>query len=209
VRTYCSVKPRNQDTIGCLFQEMHTIEPFTGWLKHYDSALDNQSPFYGKEYNYDLYEQTIYGYYIDPGWDSFGSETLYSKILFADYTEKFVVIEMIGEWNDAINNDIMTFKRGLLESLEETGINKFIIIGENVFNFHGSDDCYYEEWFEEVEDGWIAFINFPDFLQDEFKKYHVDQYVNMGGTLQIENWRTMTPHRFYEVVNGFIQRRLN
>jgi hypothetical protein len=189
--------------------DVHTIEPFSGWLKHYDPSSDDQSPYFGKEYNYDLYDQTIYGYYIDPGWDSFGSETLYAKILYADYIENFVVIEMIGEWNDAINNDIMSFKRGLLELLEKTGINKFTIIGENVFNFHGSDDSYYEEWFDDVEDGWIAFVNFPDFVQDEFKKYHIDQYVNMGGTLQIDNWRTMHPHRFYEIVNGLIQRRLN
>ncbi len=52
---------------------MHTIEPFSGWLKYYDSSLDESSGYYGEEYNYDLYEQTIYGYYIDPGWDSFGS----------------------------------------------------------------------------------------------------------------------------------------
>jgi hypothetical protein len=188
---------------------MHTIEPFSGWLKYYDPSLDESSGYFGKEYNYDLYEQTIYGYYIDPGWDSFGSETLYAKILYADYTEKFVVLEMMGEWNDAINNDIMTLKRGLIESLEELGINKFILIGENVFNFHGSDDCYYEEWFDDVEDGWIAYVNFPDFLQDELKKYHIDQYINMGGTLQIDNWRTMHPSSFYKIVSGFIQRRLN
>jgi hypothetical protein len=103
----------------------------------------------------------------------------------------------------------MSLKRGLIESLEAAGINKFILIGENVFNFHGSDDCYYEEWFDDVEEGWIAFVNFPDFLQDEFKKYHIDQYVNMGGTLQIENWRTLHPQRFYDLVKGLIQRRLN
>lgn len=188
---------------------MHTIEPFSNWLKYYDSSSDESSPYFGKEYNYDLYEQTIYGYYIDPGWDSFGSETLYAKILYADYNEKFVVLEMMGEWNDAINNDIMSLKRGLIESLEKSGINKFILIGENVFNFHGSDDSYYEEWFDDVEDGWIAFVNFPGFLQDELKKYQIDHYINMGGTLQIDNWRTLHPHRFYEIVNGFIQRRLN
>jgi hypothetical protein len=188
---------------------MHTIEPFHGWNKYYETSSDDQSPYFGKEYNYDLYETTIYGYYIDPGWDSFGSETLYSKILYADYVEGYVVLEMMGEWNDTINNDIMTLKRGLIEPLEASGINKFILIGENVFNFHGSDDCYYEEWFDDVEDGWIAFVNFPDFLQDEIKKYHIDQYVNMGGTLQIDNWRTLHPQRFYDVVKALIQRRLN
>jgi hypothetical protein len=179
------------------------------WLKYYDSSTDENSPFFGKEYNYDLYSETVYGYYIDPAWDSIGSETLYLKTLYADYEEGFVVLEFIGEWNDTLNNDIMTLKRDFLEMLMMKGINKFILIGENIFNFHGSDDLYYEEWFEEVEDGWIAAVSFPDFIQEEFKKYRIDCYVNMGGTLQIEHWRTLHPLKFYELVKQLIQRRLN
>lgn len=188
---------------------MHDIEPYYNWLKYYDPAADELSPFHGKEYNLDVYSETIYGYYIDPAWDSIGSETLYIKILYADYTIGFTVIEFIGEWNDAINNDIMTLKRNILEILLKEGINKFILIGENILNFHGSDDCYYEEWFEDVEDGWIAAVSFPPFIQDEFKKYHLDSYINMGGTLQIQQWRTLQPLNFYELVSTLIQRRLN
>jgi len=188
---------------------MHQIEPYAGWLKYYDSSSDHRSPFHGKEYNYDLYSETIYGYYIDPAWDNFGSETLYVKILFADYLEGYAILEFIGEWNDTLYNDIMTLKRDFLELLMHEGINKFILIGENIFNFHGSDDLYYEEWFEEVEEGWIAAVNFPEFIQQEFKKYRVDVYVNMGGTLQIDQWRTLHPKRFYDLVNALIQRRLN
>jgi hypothetical protein len=188
---------------------MHHIEPFSNWLKYYDSSLDENSPFYEKEYNYDLYSETIYGYYIDPAWDSIGSETLYVKTLYADYEEGFVVLEFIGEWNDTLYNDIMTLKRDFLELLLYKGINKFILIGENIFNFHGSDDLYYEEWFEEVEDGWIAAVSFPDFIQAELKKYGIDQYVNMGGTLQVDNWRTLHPLKFYELVKQLIQRRLD
>lgn len=148
---------------------MHTIEPFYNWLKYYDSSIDDQSPFYGKEYNFDLYTETIYGYYIDPAWDSIGSETLYLKVLYADYTEQFVILEFIGEWNDAINNDIMALKRGVIELFQREGIQKFILIGENIMNFHGSDDAYYEEWYTEVADegGWIAAIGFPSFVTDE------------------------------------------
>jgi hypothetical protein len=188
---------------------MQHIVPYHNWLRYYDPATDERSPFFGKEYNYDLYSDTIYGYYIDPAWDSIGSEILYIKILFADYDAGYVVIEFIGEWNDAINNDIMTLKRNILEILNQEGINKFILIGENILNFHGSDDSYYEEWFEDVEEGWIAAVSFPDFIQDEFRKYHIDHYINMGGTLQIDNWRTMPPVVFYELVAGLIQRRLN
>ncbi len=43
-----------------------------------------------------------------------GSETLYLKILFVDYDERYAIIELIGEWNDAINNDIMLLKRDIV-----------------------------------------------------------------------------------------------
>jgi len=189
---------------------MHNIEPYYSWLKYYDSSFDERSPFYGKEYNYDLLQDNIYGYYIHPAWDSFESETLYLKVLFASYEKNFVIIEFIGEWNDAINNDIMLLKRNFIEVLMAEGINKFILIGENILNFHGSDDSYYEEWFEEVEDsgGWIAAVSFPEFIQDEMKRYHIDQYVNMGGTLQVEHWRTVHPNRLFELVSALIVRRL-
>lgn len=187
---------------------MHQIEPFYRWHPYYDSSQDPRSPFYGKEYNFDLYSETIYGYYIDPGWDFFGSETLYMKVLFANYEHGFVIIELLGEWNDAINNDIMHLKRNIIEHFLGEGINKFILIGENILNFHGSDDCYYEEWFEEVEDGWIAALNFRDFVEAEMARYEIDQYVNFGGNLQVVNWRTMTPTSLFALIHQMMQRRL-
>ncbi|MEM6843562.1 MAG: hypothetical protein AAF632_15140 [Bacteroidota bacterium] len=187
---------------------MHNIEPFHRWLSEYDVSFDERSPFFGKEYNYDLYTNTIYGYYIDPGWDFIGSETLYIKILFADYQRGFVIIEMIGEWNDALHNDIMHLKRNIVDQLQKIGINQFILIGENVMNFHGSDDCYYEEWFEDVEDGWIALVGFRDFVLEEMTEYNIDSYLNYGGNLQIDNWRTMKPQIFHKLVDGLIMRRL-
>lgn len=188
---------------------MHDIEPYYNWLKYYNSSKDERSPFFGKEYNYDQYSETIYGYYIDPAWDFMGSETLYIKVLYADYEKGFAVLELLGEWNDAINNDIMHLKRNVIDLMVGEGINQFILIGENVLNFHGSDDSYYEEWFEDVEDGWIAAVSFPDFIQEEFRKYKIDVYVNMGGTLQINQWRTLQPEVFYDLVSKLIQRRLN
>ena len=192
---------------------LHTIEPFHRWLRYYDSSNDEQSPFHGKEYNYDLYSETIYGYYIDPGWDSIGSETLYVKVLYTNYEEGQVVIELIGEWNDALHNDIMIFKRNIIDHFLQFSVDKFILIGENVFNFHGSDDCYYEEWFEQVEDlkevpGWIAGINFRDFVIAEMQNFNIDMYVNFGGSLQVDNWRTMTPVAFCQLVSQIVQRRL-
>jgi len=188
---------------------MHDIEPYYSWIKFYDPATDERSPFYGKEYNFDRYSDTIYGYYIDPSWDFIGSETLYIKVLFVDYHSGHTIIEFLGEWNDAINNDVMHLKRNVIDIMVANGITKYILIGENIMNFHGSDDSYYEEWFEDVEDGWIAAVSFPQFIQDEFKRYNVDNYINMGGTLQIDRWRTLTPYALCEVTGRLIQRRLS
>lgn len=187
---------------------MHNIQPYSNWLPLYDPALDERSPFYGKEYNYDVYSDTIYGYYIDPAWDFMGSETLYIKLLFVEYRKGFAIIEFIGEWNDAINNDIMHLKRNVIELLGAEGVNKYILIGENIMNFHGSDDSYYEEWFDDVEDGWVAAVSFPEFIRSEMLKYNIDSYVNMGGTLEIEKWRTLQPLVFFELVSKLVQRRL-
>ena len=195
---------------------MHQIEPYYRWDVHYDASADERSPFYGKEYNYDLYSENIYGYYIDPAWDFIGSETLYIKLLYVDYYKGGAIIEFIGEWNDAINNDIMHLKRNIIEHMVRQDINQFVLIGENVMNFHGSDDCYYEEWFEEIDSifdhgrhGWIAGVNFRDFVVEEMQQYNVDSYINFGGKLDIANWRTMHPNHFYEVINKIISQRID
>lgn len=188
---------------------MHQIEPHYNWLKYYDSSQDERSPFFGKEYNFDQYSETVYGYYIDPAWDNFGSETLYLKILYADYNQGYCILEFIGEWNDAINNDIMTLKRNIIELLEREGISKYILIGENILNFHGSDDSYYEEWFSDLEQGWIVGLNFLPFIVDEMHKYNIDYYINMGESLQVERWRTYQPATLCEAIDQLIHRRLN
>ncbi|MFY0601551.1 MAG: hypothetical protein JXR03_17885 [Cyclobacteriaceae bacterium] len=188
---------------------MHQIEPYYSWLKFYDSSEDPDSPFHGKEYNYDLYSDNIYGFYIDPGWDFFGSETLYMKVLFVDYDQGYTIIELLGEWNDAINNDIMHMKRNIIEHFLMLGVNKFILIGENILNFHGSDDSYYEEWFDEVEDGWIVALNFRDFVEEEMSAYQIDQFINFGGQLNLVNWRTRTPAAVFEMIDALMARRLS
>lgn len=192
---------------------MHDIEPFYNWDKYYDSSADDQSPFHGKEYNYDLYSENIYGYFIDPGWDSIGSETLYIKILYADYEEGFVIIEMIGEWNDTINNDIMTFKRNIIDHFLKQGVYKYILIGENVFNFHGSDDSYYEEWANDVnedfdEPGWVVAINFADFVAEELANYSINHYFFFGNEYNVVNWRTLHPVQLKEKLDERINRKL-
>lgn len=188
---------------------MHEIEPYYAWRNLYVSAEDNQSPFYGREYSEFFFDKKIYNYLIHPQWDDFGSETLYLKVLFADYTQGFAVIEFIGEWNDAISNDIMFLKRDVAEEMMREGINKFILVGENVLNFHASDDCYYEEWFQDVEDGWIVGLNFQDHVIREFSRNNIDYFIAFGGEFNDFPWRTYTPPQLFEKVESIISRRLN
>ena len=187
---------------------MHSLEPYYNWRNLYIASEDPQSPFYEREYSEFEFTDQIYNFYIHPQWDNIGSPTLFIKILFTDYDEGYTIIELIGEWNDAINNDIMTLKRDIIELLDHEGINKYLLIGENVLNFHSSDDCYYEEWFDDVEDGWIALINFREHVIDEFKEANIDNYFVLGGDLQEISWRTYRPIQFYQKIESYVQKRL-
>ena len=188
---------------------MHDIEPHFSWLNFYNAAEDSASPFYGREYSEFYYDKAVYNYLIHPQWDHFGSTTLYIKILFADYQDGFAIIEIIGEWNDALYNDIMQLKREVIEVLAAEGINKFILIGENVLNFHASDDSYYEEWFQDVEDGWISLINFREHVLEEFRKNHIDYYLNFGGELDDVEWRKIGPRQLFQYIESVLSKRLN
>jgi len=187
---------------------MHLMEPFYSWRNYYIASEDPSSPFYGREYSEFEFNNTVYNFYLHPQWDTIDSSTLFIKILFVEYDEQYAIIEMIGEWNDAIENDIMIFKRNIIEPMMEEGINKFILIGENVLNFHYSDDCYYEEWFEEVEEGWIALVNFQEHVIREFERIHVDQYFVIGGELEEIEWRTYQPHHFFKRVSDLVMNRI-
>ncbi len=189
---------------------MQDIEPFYNWIDLYSSAEDEWSPFYGRVYSEFEYSNTIYNYFIHPQWDDFGSSTLYLKIIYCDYDQSFAVIELMGEWNDAISNDIMLLKRDVIENMMDHGINKFILIGENVLNFHASDDCYYQEWFDEVsEAGWIAAINFRAHVLAEMQKANIDYYLLFGGELDELSWRTFRPIQLMHKIDAVIRHRLN
>jgi hypothetical protein len=174
----------------------------------YSAAEDELSPFYGREYSEFMFTHAVYNYLIHPQWDFFGSNTLYIKILYADYQDGFAIIELLGEWNDALYNDIMILKREVIELLQEEGIDKFILLGENVMNFHASDDSYYEEWFQETEEGWIAFVNFREHVLDEFRRARIDYFVNFGGELDELNWRKWSPRQLQERISGVLAKRL-
>jgi len=186
---------------------MHTIEPFYNWRHIYTSEDDALSPFYGRSYSEFEYSQTVYNYYIHPQWDDFGSRTLYLKVLLADYEEKYAVIELLGEWNDAVENDIMELKREVLEKFMYEGINKFIFIAENVLNFHSSSADYYEELYEETADagGWVVCLNMPEQTQYDFRKAHLNRYIEL---IELDNWRTYKPFHLFRKIDNEQKSRL-
>lgn len=187
---------------------MHEIEPFYRWRDDYVASEDEHSPFYGTEYNEFEFDKQIYNFLLHPQWDSFGSTTLYLKVLYTDYHRRFAIIELIGEWNDAIYNDIMLLKREVIDIKVRAGINKFIMVGENVLNFHSSDDCYYEEWFQDIEDGWIAGINFREHVLNEFRSSNIDYFINFDGRLNDLPWRSQSPIQVFKAVEELLTKRL-
>jgi hypothetical protein len=91
----------------------------------------------------------------------------------------------------------------------DEGINKFILIGENVLNFHASDDSYYEEWFQEVEEGGIVGVNFQEHVITEFRDNNIDYYINFGGAFDNLPWRTLKPLQVFKKVEELLTKRLN
>lgn len=186
---------------------MQDLEPFYRWRDQYVSEEDERSPFFGVDHSQFEYSTTVYNYYIHPQWDDMGSRTLFLKMLYADYKKHFVIIEMIGEWNDAIENDIMTFRREVIDPLMLEGITKFILIAENVLNFHSSEADYYEEWYENVSDenGWIICLNMPESSQHDFRKMKLQYYVELK---EILDWRRYQPENLYQLIDNELKKRL-
>ncbi len=185
---------------------MHDIEPYYHWRDRYIASDDENTPFYGRIYDEFTFTHKIYNYFIHPQWDSFGSSTLYTKILFADYDEGYAILEMMGEWNDCINNDVMFLKREVIDKLIQHGIHKFIIILENVLNFHGSDNEYYEEWHEDiVEDGgWFCFINIYEHVKQEMDDTQLHFFAHYGITLNDLSWRALKPKQIQQKISGIL-----
>ncbi len=179
---------------------MHDIEPFYNWRHIYIAEEDPRSPFFGRKYSEFEYSQTVYNYYIHPQWDDFGSRTLYLKIIYVDYELNFSVIELLGEWNDAIENDIMELKREIIDPLYKLGISKYILITDNVLNFHSSDKEYYQEWYDEVseQNGWIVAINMPESTQQDFKKKKLNYYIEL---MELPEWRIYKPYHLFKKID--------
>lgn len=184
---------------------MHEIEPYYNWRHLYTAEDDELSPFYGAEHSEFEFSNTVYNYYIHPQWDEFGSRTLYIKVLYVDYELNFAIIELIGEWNDSVENDIMQLKRSILDGMIANGVYKYILVTENVMNYHGGEVDYYEEWYEDIKDegGWIVPVNMPEHTRYDFEQSSIAQYLRF---FESDNWRTFQPQHFFQLVDNSILR---
>ncbi|MBL7703775.1 MAG: hypothetical protein JNM14_16115 [Ferruginibacter sp.] len=187
---------------------MQDIEPFYNWRHLYAAEEDPLSPFYRRTYSEFEFSNTVYNYYIHPQWDDFGSRTLYMKVLFVDYEQGYAIIELLGEWNDAIENDIMTLRRDITDIMQAQKIHKFILIAENVLNFHSSDDSYYQEWHEDLEDsnGWVVILNMPQQSQYDFIQARLQFYLEL---MDFPQWRTLKPELVFEQIDNKMMKRID
>lgn len=174
---------------------MHDIEPYHKWRRYYIASEDKKSIFYGQQYSEFTFQNKIYNYFIHPQWDSIGSQTLYVKPIFVDYEEGYALIEMIGEWNDCLNNDVMFLKRKLMDNLIDNGVHKHILLCDNVLNFHSSDDAYYEEWWDDIKEdnGWVVFLNTREHIIYEMEQLRLQYYAHLGYNFTEIDWRKANP----------------
>ncbi|MCB0508273.1 MAG: hypothetical protein R2739_09420 [Chitinophagales bacterium] len=185
---------------------MHTIEPYWNWRDFYSAENDKNSPFYRREYNEFAYVDKIYNYYIHPQWDFFGSETLYLKLLYANYKNGSAIIELIGEWNDCRANDIETLKHNFINKLIENGIYRFVLIGENLLEFFSGGNEYYEEWHDEIIEngGWIIALNFREHVLDEMRDAQIHYFINIHEKYTVENWRQYKPFHLVQYLEDLL-----
>lgn len=189
---------------------MHNIEPFYRWRDFYAAEEDERSPFFGRTYDEFGFTHSLYNYFLHPQWDEFGSSTLYGKILFADYDEGFALIELIGEWNDTLHNDIMYLKNRVADPLMNQGISKFVFFCENVLNFHASEDDYYAEWAEEIHEelGWIALLNTRRHVEEEMHAARLQHYLHFGERYNNIIWHPQKPQTVCLLAEALVDGRM-
>ncbi|MFO8054652.1 MAG: hypothetical protein R6U19_05750 [Bacteroidales bacterium] len=184
---------------------MHMIEPFFSWRQYYIASEDPRSPFFGRAYSETELTHAIYNYLIHPQWDLFGSNTLVAKVLYVNYEQEYTVIELMGEWNDVLYNDIMYLKSNLMDPMYKNGVKRFVLIGENVLNFHGAEDDYYQEWYEDIRDaGYIFMLCFQPHVITEFLETGLDQYLCIPSKEnEIVNWRIFEPLQLKKIIEKY------
>ena len=78
-----------------------------------------------------------------------------------------------------------------------------------MLNYHGDDDSYYEEWYDDVKDenGWICLVNTFDHVLDEMKKFRLHYYLNFGPEYNDINWRVKKPAYIVDEIENIMNNR--
>jgi hypothetical protein len=102
----------------------------------------------------------------------------------------------------------MTLRRDVTDLLYKKGITHFILIAENVLNFHSSDDSYYEDWGEQVSDsgGWVVILDMPGQSQYDFVNARLNNYIEL---IDFPQWRTLKPELVFEQIDDKMIKRIN
>lgn len=190
-------------------QEFRDIEPFYGWLVQYSHETDDRSPFHGVQHNLFYFDRFIHNIPCHPLWDDIGSESLLVKILYADYDIGYAIIELFGEWNDLFENDYKLLAENCLTYLIDQGIQRFILIGENVFHIYLETDDYYQALQEELEDGWICVMKMREEVREEMEQYGILDYFYWSPIVDELNWRRLRPKQLFRIVEDRMGKLLN
>ena len=189
-------------------EPLYTIEPFYGWLELYNHQEDERSPFHGVEHNLFYFDRSVNNIPAHPLWDQIGSESLLVKILYADYPEGYAIIELFGEWNDLFDNDYKLLAENCLTYLIDQGVNKFILVCENVFHIYLDQDDYYQALAEEIETGWICMLRPRTHILEEMEAYGISSYFYWSPVLDEVACRRLKPHQIYQLVSSRMQKVL-
>jgi len=76
------------------------------------------------------------------------------------------------------------------------------LLCDNVLEYHGSDDSYYEEWWDDIkeEGGWITVLNLREHILTEMEQVRLQHFINIGEEFNEVNWRKPTPKLVYNEI---------
>lgn len=192
-------------------ERLSDVEPHYGWLGYYDPELDTCSPFAHDPDDSDARPQ-LYTFEANPRWDGIGSESLLVKILFVNYAPApeggFAIIELLGEWNDLYENDWRLLCDNCLDWLVAQGIDRFILICENVFHAYLEADDYYADFAERIPEGWVCLLRARPEVLAEFERYGISPYFYWNSQFDDLRWRKLKPWQLYALVAESITRLL-
>jgi len=106
------------------------------------------------------------------------------------------------------DNDYKLLAENCLTFLLDHGINRFILICENVFHAYFETDDYYEALQEELDEGWITLVRPRQNVLEELASYNLSHYFYHSPMLDELNWRKFKPYQLFALIESRITRLL-